>query len=415
MRIRAVLPSVKEFEVNVPDSMTVEDLKAVISKKLGIEPKFTRLILGNRSLDPRLKLKRLNRPEKIIVDHLWARHMILWGGEGQRRIREANVLLVGAGAIGNEVAKNLAMLGIGRIGIVDSDIIELSNTSRMVFFDRNSVGRPKADALADAIKRKYPHTCTDAYQSKLENIPLATYLNADVIACGLDNALSRIFLSTVGSKYGIPIVDGGMLGYQARVQTYVPSKSPCLACIFPRAQYGQITSLKNPCDPSVEEAKIPSLPTTTSLVSAVQTHELLKLIVGYDKFLKDGTWPQETGAPTSGVWIADLRYGKHLTMPLERNEKCVVCGKDGVGRESVRRVEIPLGTFRRSRSFLRKEILKFIPQRAEDLEISRIKMERSKTRVERKGLPRRVRQGDFLQVTFKSTSDTYGEMIVRLV
>jgi len=342
--------------------------------------------------------------------------LILWGKEGQRRLREANVLLVGAGAIGNEVAKNLAMLGIGRLTFVDFDVVELSNTSRMIFFDKRSIGQSKARAIASAIMKKYPYTEVTAYHSKLEDIPLSAYLKADVIVCGLDNVLSRIYLSTIGTRHLIPIVDGGILGYQARVQTYIPSQSPCLACVLPRGQYGQLIGLKNPCDPPIEDAKIPSLPTTTSLVSAIQTQEVLKLIIGYPIFREKNTWPKETGEPISGVWIADLRFGRYATVPLKRSEKCMVCGMEGVGRETVKQVEVPIRELGDSTTALRKSVLKFLPEKYEDLHITKIGDHLVPETVDGRKISRsRIGVGDFLQVTFKSGPEKYEDLIVKLV
>jgi molybdopterin/thiamine biosynthesis adenylyltransferase len=324
--------------------------------------------------------------------------------------------MVGAGAVGNEVAKNLAMLGLGRLTIVDFDVIELSNTSRMIFFDRRNVGQSKVRVLAKAVMTKYPLTKVVTYESRLEDIPLTAYLEADAIVCGLDNMASRIYLSAIAAKHLVPIVDAGILGYQARIQTYVPPKSPCLACVLPKGQYGQLAGLKNPCDPPIEEGKVASLPTTTSLVSSIQAQEVLKLIIGYPTFCNKGVWPQETGEPLSGVWIADLRFGKFATMPLTKNEKCVVCGKDGMGKDVVRRVDVSLSEMKDSTTTLRKSIVGLLPEKYEDLQISEIGKERSTALVEGKRISRSgIRIGGFLQVTFKCEPDKYQDMIVRLV
>jgi len=417
MKVTASIPSVEDVEVNASPNSTVEDLKNLICRKLGIESQFSRLLLNGRSLSPELKLSQLDLSGvKLVVDYVWARHLILWGKEGQRRLREANVLMVGAGAIGNELAKNLAMLGLGRLTVVDFDLIELSNTSRMIFFDRRNVGQSKVKVLAKAVMAKYPHTEVVAYESKLESIPLNAYLEADVIVCGLDNMASRIYLSAVAAKHLVPIVDAGILGYQARIQTYVPPKSPCLACVLPKGQYGQLAGLKNPCDPSIEEAKVASLATTASFVSSVQAQEVLKLIIGYPTFLGKGVWPLETGEPISGVWIVDLRFGKFAIMPLRKNERCVVCGKDGMSRDVVRRVSMSLSEMKDSTTTLKEAIVRLLPGKYEDLQISKIGGEQSTALVEGRKISRSgIRVGDFLQVTFKREPDEYRDMIVKLV
>lgn len=421
MKIRVAIPSVEEIEVVIRGDAKVEDLKKLACKKLGIEPEHTGLLVEGQRLDPRMRIGELSARAivKITVDYLWARHLILWGKKGQRRLRQANVLIVGAGAIGNEVAKNLAMLGIGRIGVVDNDLVELSNTSRMVFFERKAVGRPKAEVLAQTITRRFPSTKAVAYNCNLESIQLTAYLNADVIVCGLDNVVSRIFLATIGLRYGIPIVDGGIQGYRARVQTYLPTKSACLACVYPREQYAQLAKLRNRCDPPADEVKIPSLSTTNSLVSSVQTQEILKLIVGYSTFVQTGNWtkePLEPGEPMPGVWFADLRYGRYAVVSLTKNPRCMVCGENGLGSEPARKIEIPIEHLGRSAKSANKAILDLLPSRCEDMQVWRLgaKVRPTGSKVRNAGLAK-VRAGDFLQVIFKSRPDRYEELIAKVI
>jgi len=212
MKVRAHIPSVEEVEVYVPKDLKIEDLKETICRRLKIEPEFTRLLLDGKILDERKRLSQFDaRSKKIEVDYLWARHLILWGKRGQAKIRNSTILIAGAGALGNEIAKNLAMLGVMRLIIVDYDVVELSNVSRMIFFDRSDAGKSKAKVLAQKLHRKFPRTEIVAYDCALENIPLGTFLESDVIICGLDNVASRIFLTSISRKYSIPMVDGGII------------------------------------------------------------------------------------------------------------------------------------------------------------------------------------------------------------
>jgi len=105
MRVNASLPSYKQIVVELNPNKTTKDLKEIICKKLGIEPELTRLLAHGKPLPDHSPLSRIK--ETVTIDYLWARHLLLWGLEGQRRIRDSSVLLAGAGAIGNEVAKNL--------------------------------------------------------------------------------------------------------------------------------------------------------------------------------------------------------------------------------------------------------------------------------------------------------------------
>lgn len=280
--------------------------------------------------------------DSVIVDYLWARQMILWGREGQSKIRGLRVVIAGAGAIGNELAKNLAMLGVGEQVIIDYDRVEESNLNRAVFFREEDIGRNKAEALAERLNEAFPLTRTSAINDRLEAVPLGIFLDSDAILSGLDNALSRIYLSQVSRKYLIPLIDGGIIGSQIRVQTYIPPDSPCPACALPPGNYKDLAGLRNPCAPAGEEGKIPSLPTSASLAASIQAQELVKIALGYEEFLRSGSWPKALGKPLEGVLIVDLDHNRYSVMDLKKSERCLVCGKGGLAEKVARRVKIVL-------------------------------------------------------------------------
>jgi len=417
MKVRAHIPSVEEVEVYVPRDLKIENLKQTICRRLKIEPEFTRLLLNGKILDERKKLSQFDtRSKKIEVDYLWSRHLILWGKRGQAKIRNSSILIAGAGALGNEIAKNLAMLGVMRLIIVDYDVVELSNVSRMIFFDRSDAGKSKAKVLAQKLHRKFPRTEIVAYDCALEDIPLGTFLESDVIICGLDNVASRIFLASISRKYSIPMVDGGIIGYQARVQVYVPPDAPCPICPLPSSQYAHLIGLRNPCDAPVEEAKTPSLPTTISFVSSLQTQEALKLILGYKEFMESKTWPQQVGEPLKGVLIADLKYNRYSNLDLHRNETCIVCGKEGVGKDLVQKIEIPFKSLRNSASRLRKLVSRQLGEDVEELQLFKINLgELIKIDYGTKLSVYSMGKDDVVQAIFKKKPDEYKEAIVRFL
>jgi len=417
MKIKAHIPSVEELEVYVPKGLKIKDLKQAICRRLEIEPEFTRLLLDGKVLDEGKKLPKFDaRSKKIEVDYLWARHLILWGKRGQAKIRNSTILIAGAGAIGNEVAKNLAMVGVMRLIIVDYDVVELSNVSRMIFFNQSDAGKSKAKVLAQKLHRRYPRIEIVAYDSALEDIPLGTFLESDVIVCGLDNVASRIFLTSISRKYSIPMVDGGIAGYQARVQVYAPPDAPCPICPLPSSQYAHLVGLRNPCDAPVEEAKTPSLPTSISFVSSIQTQEALKLILGYKDFIESKTWPQYVGEPLKGVLIADLKYNRYSNLDLRRNETCIVCGKEGVGKDLAQKIEIPFRSLRNSTNRLWKLVSRQLDGDVEDLQLFKIDVGETikidygtKLDVYSMGI------GDVVQAIFKKKPDEYKEAVVRFL
>jgi len=333
IEVLACLPSVREVKIKATINWSIIHLKDEICKEFALEPEYTRLIVDEKVLDENGTVEGFNLAGKTVtVDYLWARHFLLWTLEQQRKIRNSTVLIAGAGALGNEVAKNLAMLGVKRLIIVDFDMVEMSNVSRMFFLGIEDVGKPKAEVLGARIAEKYPFVEVYVYTCKLEQLPLENYLTSDVIVSGLDNIASRIFLAAIARKYQIPLVDGGTLGHQGRIQVYIPPNAPCPACNLPPEKYSELVNLKNPCDPKITENKIPTITTVNSYVASIQAQETLKIIVGYEEFQKTGKWPQNTGQPLQGVQIADLKFDKHTVMKLERNPKCIVCSEKGMAK-----------------------------------------------------------------------------------
>jgi molybdopterin/thiamine biosynthesis adenylyltransferase len=415
LKVKLSIPSVSDVELNVPSTASIGFVKRKACQKLGIEPGLTSIIWDGARIDESRRVGALQLKQKpLTIDYLWARHLILWGSDGQKRLREATVLVAGAGAIGNEVAKNLAMLGVKRLLVVDNDVVELSNTSRMIFFDRKNQGLNKAQVLARGVVSKFPYVEAIAWTGSLEDLPLEHLLSADVIVCGLDNVASRIYLSQVSRRYSIPMIDGGIVGYRGRVQVYVPPNMPCPLCTYPSGEYGRIAGLRNPCDGPAEETKVPSLPTTISLVSSIQCQEAIKLIVGHQSFLKNGMWPKETGEPLKGILMIDLQYNRYSLMDLKRSKTCVVCGDNGLAQKPVPILTIPIKDLHDSTSRLHEIVahrLKLVEE-----QIMLFSQRRNKTaRVEKRQSLRRLHIGAGSIITVVAQNGTdYAEAVVRL-
>lgn len=412
MRVNASLPSYKQLEVELSPNKTAKDLKAIICKKLGIEPELTRLLARGKTLHDRTRMSSINGT--VTVDYLWARHLLVWGLEGQRRIRNSSVLLAGAGAIGNEVAKNLAMLGVGQMLIVDRDTVELSNVSRMVFFEQSDLGKNKAEVLAKNIHTKYPYVQTTAFRGDLERLPLKFYLDSDAIICGLDNVVSRIFLTQICRKYSIPLVDGGITGLNGRIHVYIPPDDACPVCMFPPNQYSKIAGLRNPCDAPLEQEAAPSFSTTISLVSSILAQETIKLILGTEEYRSNATWPQSSGQPLRAVLFLDLRNNRYTPMDLKRGEKCLVCGKEGTTKQPAQRVDIPTGMVSSSKEDLEKNIRRQCKIKDSALHIM-AETSRGTTLLDgHSRLPKNVGRGDYLRVLANGEDAEFHESILRL-
>jgi adenylyltransferase/sulfurtransferase len=415
MKIKAVIPSFKEIEIDVQKNTKLLDLKKKLCKKIGIEPDLTKLLLEGNVLDEKKRVgDSLKELLKLEIDYLWSRQLIMWGIEGQKRIRNSTVFIAGAGAIGNEVAKNLAMLGIKRLIIIDNDKVELSNINRMIFFERDDVGKSKAKVLAEKINKRFPYVEVWASEQTLENTLPRFYLKSDLIMSCLDNILSRIFLTVTSRKYCIPLIDGGISGNQARVQSYIPSSDSCPICPFSIDRYGQFIGLKNPCDAPLEEVKIPSYPTTISLASSIQTQEAIKILIGYDDFKEKKEWSKELGKPLYGIWLADLSYNKYSIIEVKKNKNCIVCGKNGISKEFVQFIDFSIEKSKNKTTELIKNIEKFSTKKLDEIYISNQAGELKKIVKNRKLSEYDIIKDEFIQAILKS-GDEYKEIIIKII
>lgn len=406
------LPSVREEKIKVPSKSKVSELKKIVCKKFMLEPEYTQLILDGKNLDSDVDIEALDvSGKKIVVDYLWARHLLLWSPKEQAKLRKSTVLIAGAGAIGSEVAKNLALIGVKRLVIVDYDVVEASNISRMLFFTLDDEGKPKAETLGARIVEKYPFVEVYAYTCALEQLPLETYLNSDVIVSGLDNIASRIYLAAIAHRLQIPMVDAGTLGYKVRVQTYIPSNTPCPACNYPPEKYAELVKLRNPCDPRLEENKVPSVITANSLAASIQTQEALKILTGYKEYRKLGKWPPNIGQPINGIFIVDLKYNKFSIIQLEKNKKCVVCGDKGLAKPA-EKITIPLNRIKNTKDLIAiiEKKVKFPVELYTTSDMPSEKIEASKSLKEYK-----LKKGAYVLALTRPSEDFYVEFFIKLI
>lgn len=151
-------------------------------------------------------------------------------GWSQKLVKNSRVLIAGVGGLGCEIAKNLSMLGIGHIDLVDLDIIEHSNLNRQILFAGAKIGEPKAVVAARKLKDINPNITVKGYHTSLERLNPAIYQAADVIIGGLDSMNARLNLNAQCVRFKIPLVDGGVSGYHGHVYTIFPYQNACYEC-----------------------------------------------------------------------------------------------------------------------------------------------------------------------------------------
>ncbi|MHA2251018.1 MAG: ThiF family adenylyltransferase [Candidatus Kariarchaeaceae archaeon] len=151
-------------------------------------------------------------------------------GWSQSALKDSTVLIAGIGGLGTEIAKNLAMAGVGTLILVDMDIIEHSNLNRQILFIDGDEGSSKAKIAAKMLKRINPHGEYLAYHSSLQELDPILYHKADLFISGLDSANARQELNRRAVHFGKPLVDGGTATYHGHVYSYTPGKNACLNC-----------------------------------------------------------------------------------------------------------------------------------------------------------------------------------------
>lgn len=213
-------------------------------------------------------------------DHYSRLRLIGWWK--QERLHAAKVLVVGAGALGNEVLKNLALVGIGHVYIVDFDEIERSNLTRSVLFRRRDCGQPKAVVAAAAVEDLNPDTkATPWLANIITDVGLGVFRDVDVVIGCLDNREARLWVNRQCWKVGTPWIDGGIQEINGVIKTYLPAAGACYECSMTENDY-RLINLRYSCPLLPREdilaGKVPTAPTIASMIGAWQVQEALKIL-----------------------------------------------------------------------------------------------------------------------------------------
>jgi adenylyltransferase/sulfurtransferase len=208
----------------------------------------------------------------------------LIGWWDQDKIRAAKVLVVGAGAIGNEVLKNLALLGVGRIWVIDLDEIEDSNLTRSVLFRHEDCGKSKAIAAAEEVVNINPDVkITPIHGNVITDIGLGLFREVDVVIGALDNREARLWVNRSCWKVSRPWIDGGIQEISGVAKVFVPPDGACYECAMTENDY-RLINLRYSCPLLKREdlmaGKVPTAPTIASMIGGLQVQEALKLIHG---------------------------------------------------------------------------------------------------------------------------------------
>lgn len=204
----------------------------------------------------------------------------------QERLAAAKVLVVGAGALGNEVLKNLALVGLGTTYVIDLDVVEPSNLSRSVLFRAEDGGQSKAAVAARRATELNPDVAfIPIHGDVITDVGLGLFAHVDLVIGCLDNREARLWVNRQCWKMGVPWIDAGIQEIQGVVKVFTPPTSACYECTMTERDY-QLLNLRYSCPllkrDEILAGKVPTAPTIASMMAALQVQEALKLVHGMD-------------------------------------------------------------------------------------------------------------------------------------
>ena len=230
----------------------------------------------------------------------YKRQMMLFGDEGQERLKKAHIFVAGAGGLGSPVSLYLAVAGVGTITIVDMDLVDQTNLNRQILhFDRD-IGKKKTASAKEKLQEINPDITVHAIDVKIDETNAADLVGeADGIVDAMDNYPTRYLLNEVAIEKEIPLFHGGIHGFYGQATTIIPGTTPCLKCIFPKAPPKEV---------------FPVVGVTAGFIGMVQANEVLKYLLGIGELL------------TGRLFIWDGMQAHAEEICVERNPGCEACG-----------------------------------------------------------------------------------------
>ncbi|MDX6715263.1 MAG: sulfur-carrier protein adenylyltransferase/sulfurtransferase [Baekduia sp.] len=240
----------------------------------------------------------------------YSRHFLLpeVGVEGQQKLLDAKVLLLGAGGLGSPTALYLAAAGVGTLGIVDDDTVDVSNLQRQIIHTTETVGTPKVDSAERAIHALNPDVAVRKYQVRLDASNIVDIIkDYDIVVDGVDNFPTRYLLNDASVRLKIPVVSAAILGFEGQLSVFAPYDGPCYRCLFRQPPPAELA-------PSCgANGVLGVLPGTMGLLQAT---EVVKLIIGQ-------------GSPLIGrLLIYDALDATTTELKVRRDPECPICSRE---------------------------------------------------------------------------------------
>src|SRR5215210_862029 len=240
----------------------------------------------------------------------YSRHILVpeIGLEGQMKLLDARVLLLGAGGLGSPAALYLAAAGVGTIGLVDNDVVDMSNLQRQVAHSNDRIGMPKVDSAEIAIKEINPEVEVVKYQERLDASNIMEILPGfDVVVDGLDNFPTRYLLNDASVRLQIPVVSASILGWDGQISVFKPYEGPCYRCLYPTPPPAELAPS---CGANGVLGALPGV------MGILQTVETVKLIIG-------------AGEPLVGrLLLYDALQETTTELKVRRDPNCPICSRE---------------------------------------------------------------------------------------
>jgi molybdopterin/thiamine biosynthesis adenylyltransferase len=224
-----------------------------------------------------------------------------WGKEGQQKLKEAKVLVAGAGGLGSPVAIYLAVAGVGRIRIIDGDEVELGNLNRQILYSDRDLGRKKADCAKERLEALNSDISVEAIGEIITEENVFDLVSDYAIVDAMDNLPTRYLLNDVALKRRLPLFHGAVYGFEGRATTIVPGKTACLRCLYQ----------------GVVPGKTPVPGVTPAVIGCIQAAEVIKYFLGMGELLCDR------------LLIYDGLAASFRELKLKRDPRCEACGAVG--------------------------------------------------------------------------------------
>jgi len=247
----------------------------------------------------------------------YSRHLIMpeVGMTGQRKLKAASILMIGTGGLGAPLGMYLAAAGIGRLGLVDFDVVDASNLQRQIIHGTKDVGRPKIASARDRIQDINPHVEIETHETRLtsENA-MRLFVNYDVIVDGTDNFPTRYLVNDACVLAGKPNVYGSIFRFEGQASVFWAERGPCYRCLYPEPPPPGLV-------PSCAEGGV--LGVLPGIIGAIQANEAIKIILGAPDIM------------VNRLLLFDAWRMRFRELKLRKNPDCPVCGKNPTIKELI--------------------------------------------------------------------------------